>query len=114
MLQNGARRGATESRQEVAQSRADASVAVQWRAAGHLLRSRCHLDLRLARHQSQAGVADVFFAGGFKVGQVLLKRGFLELGKEGGVGGVVVLADVIDQLTLAHMVFTVGKRTRRT
>jgi len=38
----------------------------------------------------------------FKMAEVLLESGFIELGQEACLGGWIVAADVINQLTLVH------------
>lgn len=50
----------------------------------------------------------MLLAGGFKVIQILLERAFIELCQKVGVGGDIVPSDIIDQLTLGHMMLSVG------
>lgn len=53
-------------------------------------------------------MAKVLLAGRLKMVQILLERCLIELGQEVGVGGDVVPTDIIDQLTLGHMLISVG------
>ena len=64
----------------------------------HILPSNCR------KHD----MAKVLLTGRLKVVQILLERGLIELGQEVGVGGDVVPTDIINQLTLGHMLISVG------
>src|SRR3954465_11437865 len=50
--------------------------------------------------------ADVLVLRGLEVFEVLLQRGVVELSKKMGLDAGVELADLVDQLTFAHVGFT--------
>ena len=53
-------------------------------------------------------LSEMLVTGRLQVVQILLERRFIELRQKIGVGGAVVSSDVIDNLTLGHMLFSVG------
>jgi hypothetical protein len=60
-------------------------------------------------------VAEAFVAGFFQVLEVLPQGILIELGQELGLGGDVVLANVLDELTFVHGTFTfLGCKFHRT
>ncbi len=70
-----------------------------------LLRNHPHV---LPSNCRKHDMAKVLLAGRLKMVQILLERGLIELSQEVGVGGDVVPSDIIDQLTLGHMLISVG------
>ena len=54
------------------------------------------------------GNVDVLPLRTFEVFQILLKGGFVELGKEMGLDRRIVSTDIVDELTFAHGVLTFG------
>lgn len=70
-----------------------------------LLRNHPHV---LPSDRREDDMSKVLLAGRLKMVQILLERGLIELGQEVGVSGDVVPSDIIDQLTLGHMLISVG------
>ena len=59
-------------------------------------------------------IANVLLPGRLQVRQVLFERTLIKLRQELGVRGNIEPSDIINQLTLAHMMFSVGTGSRRT
>ena len=63
-------------------------------------------DAQAGGFADPTGDAEVLLAGAFEVLEVLAEGGLVELGEELGVGGGVDAADLVDELTFIHGVFT--------
>lgn len=82
--------------------------AVPYRTRG---RSGDHAEVGGAA-ADPGGDLDVFLDGAFEVFEVLLEGVLVELGEELGLGGFVVLTDLVDELTFVHGVpnFPIGDK----
>ena len=71
---------------------------------------RDHAELGLGDGLDPAFDLQAFVLGGLQVLEVLLERFVVELGEEVRLGGLVELADPVDQLTFVHVGYTFANR----